>query len=103
MRDGHKVLKEEITSRGAARKKTHTRKRRGTERRMGEDGKRGLGCAYVISDSTFGRVSRIFNCPCPSLPVEMERKYLLKGKNKPSERQDDEGLGLKVAGRWRTT
>lgn len=66
---------------------------------MGEDSERGLGCAYVISDSTFEGAGRVPNCLCcfwrdGEREEKRERGVPLKGRNEPFQRQD-EGLGLK--------
>lgn len=50
----------ELYARRCTREKTTKRRKKNGR----EDSKRGLGCAYVISDSTFEGAGRISNCPC---------------------------------------
>lgn len=44
---------------------------------MGENNECGLGCAYVISDSTFEKAGRIPDCPCLWRDRE-SREYTVK-------------------------
>lgn len=51
---------------------------------MAEDNERGLGHAYVISDSTFERARRI---PAIVLVVFGEIEYIVKGREKRHEKR----------------
>lgn len=79
----------EIASRN---ERAHKRKQRERGRRMREDSERGLGRAYVISDSTFERGGEYLSIVLV-LSDEIERVRLRKGANLP--KQEKRCLGTK--------